>query len=290
MSKGFIGQPCVLCGNPSTRKGEHVLPLWFIKDCQHEGRFTTMINGRPVTTRSGDLLETESLGNIKVPMCESCNGTLDTTLEKPAKPIIRRFTQRQAGSPLPSLTANECGALARWFLKICLLSNHPKAQADDPQVDRDPAFERLDRMDTRWLDWMRVGCNPPTGFTVYVWRESTEPNAKRSADTLRIFLPDVTVGAENIHFESWNQFLIGLQAVASGILDGQSCTHSSRTGAPWSCGRHPPMWTSANCRKCPLMSSLSVPTTPGRFFRTRPNSLNVPGLRSRFGTIRSGGS
>lgn len=206
----FGGKPCVLCGQPSTRLGEHILPRWFVEDCQNEGPFTVEFGGIPCTSRGGAILTLPSLANIHVPMCATCNNRLNTNLEEKAKPVVRRFTLGPESAPWPYLSAEECGALARWFLKVCLLSKHPDAQEDAPQLDENPVVQRLSFMDVQWLDWMRVGTNPPDSFSVYANRESTDPQTPVAEEALMIFIPHVTVGTMDLHLQTWSIDLFGL--------------------------------------------------------------------------------
>lgn len=156
----FPGKICVFCSNPSVGVGEHVWPLWFLQEFHGEGPFTAARAGKPYLKRDKTPYSSDSLQGVHVPACAECNAILNRTIEEPAKPIVRRILEHaDSGDSLP-LTADECAALARWFLKIGLLSAHPAAEYDHPGLQRDLDMPRLATVRPEWLEWMRAGTRP----------------------------------------------------------------------------------------------------------------------------------
>jgi hypothetical protein len=88
----FRGKTCVLCGTrPSVGVGEHVVSKWFKGDIAQGGPFKSENAGVPYTNRDGDLAVQETLPVPHAPMCVECNGRLNTFLEEPARPVIRKL-------------------------------------------------------------------------------------------------------------------------------------------------------------------------------------------------------
>lgn len=198
----FEGKKCVLCRNPSTRVGEHVIPKWLITDYHDHGPFASENRGTPYTTRAGDVLTQDSLPSVHVPMCGGCNSMLDRTLEKPAKPVVRRLMPWSANHHWPLVGAAEVTALGRWLLKVGLLWAHPASMPDQEAVQRDPGIERFANVPPEWVDWMREGRNPPRDFTLFVSRRSPYSGHEPWPGQIRqIDLPrSIQVGARELRF------------------------------------------------------------------------------------------
>jgi hypothetical protein len=134
-------------------------------------------------------------------MCESCNTRLNRFIEEAAKPVVRRLLPWSANHVWPTINAHESAALARWFLKIGLLSSHPEAVQDNPHVERDADFPRFGRVEPAWLDWMRAGSSPPDHFSVYVAKRSTLGEVPWEGEARRILLPRrIVVDGEEVRF------------------------------------------------------------------------------------------
>jgi hypothetical protein len=133
----FHGKTCLLCGaRPSVGVGEHVVPRWFKGDFAQEGLFKSENAGVPYTNRDGGLAIQETLPVPRAPMCVEWNGRLNTFLEDPAKPVIRKLIPQSPDHEWPTLTQGEAAALGKWLLKVCLLWAHPDSDDDNPEWRR----------------------------------------------------------------------------------------------------------------------------------------------------------
>ncbi|MCY1718700.1 hypothetical protein OVA26_17325 [Microbacterium sp. SL62] len=213
MANRFPNQTCVFCTRPSVGVGEHVWPHWFIGDFHGQGPFTTSRAGVPYTKRDKVTpLTTNSLQGVHVPACEQCNAVLDTTIEKPAKPLVRRLMDHRDSSDELLLTADECATLARWILKVGILAAHPAADHDHPGLQRDPEVSGLDFVRSEWLDWLRAGSPPPDGFSVFITRRSLRGEAAEPDVKQKIVLPRVAVEGEDLDFMSRSFGFSGVNA------------------------------------------------------------------------------
>ncbi|WP_404387840.1 hypothetical protein [Humibacillus xanthopallidus] len=211
MPNRFPGQPCVLCPNPSVGVGEHVWSQWLVQEFGDQGPFTSSKGGVPYTKRDGvTVVRLPALPSVHVPMCKSCNELLNRTIEQPVKDIGRRLIPWSEDHAWPLVTAEESAALARWYLKIGLLSAHPKAVHDNPHVDRDEDLPRFASMEPEWLDWMRDGSPPPDGFSIFVTRRAVAEETPWEGETARIFLPHVRVGSHDLRYASRSFGIRGL--------------------------------------------------------------------------------
>ena len=216
MANRFPGETCVLCPNFSEGVGEHSWPSWFIEEFRGQGPFNSAKGTVPYTKRDGVTPVTSTaLPSVHVPMCTRCNRHLGTTMEEPAKDVIRRVLPWSAGHVWPTVTADEAAALARWFLKIGLLSAHPKGVHDNPHVHADPSFPRFDQVEPEWMDWMRTGDTPPDAFSVYVTRRSVTSEQPWEGEKLRVIIPDVHVGNRSLHYMSRS---FGIRALDVNIV------------------------------------------------------------------------
>ncbi len=203
MGNRFPGQACVFCPNPSVGVGEHVWPAWFIAEFHGQGPFTTSRAGVPYMKRDGATpLTAEALFGVHVPACADCNAALDTTIEKPGKSVVRKLLAHADSNSELLLSADDCVTLARWLLKVGLLSAHPAAEHDHPGVERDEDVPRLATVRPEWLDWMVAGGAPPEGFSVYVTRRDLRGEDPSPEIEQHIVLPRVIVDGKDRNFMS----------------------------------------------------------------------------------------
>jgi hypothetical protein len=190
----FRGKTCVLCGTrPSVGVGEHVVSKWFKGDIAQEGPFKSENAGVPYTNRDGDLAIQETLPVPHAPMCVECNGRLNTFLEEPARPVIRKLIPQSPDHKWPTITAEEAAALGKWLLKVCLLWGHPDSDDDNPRVATGPDIGRFTFMEPEWFTWLRDCVDPPDGFTVYVSRRDPLSLFPWTGPVRRIELPSSAV-------------------------------------------------------------------------------------------------
>ncbi len=208
----FPGKSCALCPNPSVGVGEHVWPSWLIKEFHDEGPFTVAKGGTAYPKRNGAPAVASALQSVHVPMCQECNVRLSRSIEEPAKTVIRKILPMSDAHSWPRISASEAESLARWFLKVALLLRHPEAVHDSPQVQRDPAYRRLDHLEREWLDWMKAEVAPPPSFSVFLNRRTIKGDPPWEGDELRLYLPDVTVGSKDLHYQTWGAGIRGLDA------------------------------------------------------------------------------
>ncbi|KHE74656.1 hypothetical protein AS25_05775 [Kocuria marina] len=147
-----------------------------------------------------------------VPACQDCNAVLNTTVEKPAKPVVRRLLEHGDSGDELILSADECVALARWLLKVGLLSAHPAADHDHPGLQSDQDLPRLPVVRPEWLDWMRAGGEPPAGFSVFVTRRNLRGEDAAPAVKQHIVLPQLIVDGEDRNFTSQSIGFAGVNA------------------------------------------------------------------------------
>lgn len=212
MANRFLGKICVLCPSPSVGVGEHVWPSWLIKKFHGQGPFYTDKGGVPITKRDEvSKHEMSALPSVHVPMCEPCNTRLSSSIEIPAQDVIERFIPWIEPHIWPSLSAKESAALARWFLKVGLLTAHPEAVHDNPKIQNDPAWPRFSRVDLAWLDWMRTGTAPPNDFSVFATRRLVQGDQPHFGEPLRLMIPSVQVDEQDLGFKVRSIGIRGLE-------------------------------------------------------------------------------
>lgn len=212
VSNRFPGKSCVLCPSPSEGVGEHVWPSWFIKEFHGEGPFTIEKGETPYPKRDGTPATAEALQSVHVPMCQECNGRLSRSIELPAKTVVRKIMPKSGTHTWPTINATESEALARWFLKVGLLNTHPEAVHDSPQAQDDRAFRRHDQDEPAWLEWMRTEIAPPASFSVFLTRQRVSGGRSWDGERFLLELPNVSVGAKNLHYQTWAAGIRGIEA------------------------------------------------------------------------------
>jgi hypothetical protein len=204
----------VLCPNPSAGVGEHVWPAWLIRDFHGEGPFHTEKSGTPYKKRDNTTVaKFAALPSVHVPMCAKCNARLNTKVEEPAKPVVRRVLPWSSTHAWPTLTADEAAALGRWLLKVGLLLSHPEAVGDNPHTAQDLSAARIEEFCQDWVAWMAAGADPPDDFSVYVTRLSILGEQPWTGDMALLSLPGrVDVATQEQRFMTRSLGIRGLDA------------------------------------------------------------------------------
>lgn len=210
-SNRFPGKSCVLCPSPSQGAGEHVWPRWLIGDFGDEGPFHTARGGVPYKTRDEEIARFEGMPGVHVPMCQPCNARLNSLVEEPAKPVVRKIFD-PAAHGWPTLTPREAADLGRWFLKVGLLLAHPDADEDSPHVARDKTLDlREPAFRPEWVSWLATGVEPADAFTVYI--NHLDEGLPRKGSSAVILLPGrLRVGGQDVHFFARTVGLRDMQA------------------------------------------------------------------------------
>jgi len=135
--------PCVFCGAPSSRHGEHVPPRWFLRRWHGEGPFTYEVNGEPILTRDASPRKASDLPSSRLPVCDQrsgrdCNGALNRLYEQLGKRHVRAVLDQAQVLDGTELVA----AFARWWIKTILLLQHPTAASAFPGAASGNAWER----------------------------------------------------------------------------------------------------------------------------------------------------
>jgi hypothetical protein len=192
MPKQFEGKTCVLCQvRASSPTGEHVWPLWLLKEFPPGKGYTWWINGEQLLNRDGQPREQEAVDKVKLPVCIECNSILGRRFEQPAKPRIRSLLDRDGNVVFRGTHAM---VVALWFLKTWLLLAHPAARESDPEVT--PA--RWDSISIDLYSWMITNQPPPTGLSIWVTRRAEE--GPEPAVTQRVPLPTVIADGSKLQF------------------------------------------------------------------------------------------
>lgn len=175
---------CAICAiRRAVGKGEHVWPAWFLKDADAAGppSFAWSSNGQALLNRDDEPLHFTERQRLLVPACRSCNATLDTRFEKPAKEIVRRLAPN---SWVGGVEAREWAAVGLWFAKILLLATHPLALHQHPEINKHGI---IGEWETEDFSWLIDGTPPPPGLSLWAFRAEQE----KGTPTARVLLPKV---------------------------------------------------------------------------------------------------
>jgi hypothetical protein len=192
MPQQFEGKTCVLCRvRTSSPTGEHVWPLWLLKEFPPKKGYTWWINGKQLLNRDDQPRKQESVDKVKLPVCSVCNAILGRRFEQPAKPLIRSLLHRDGNVVFRGTRAM---VVAQWFLKTWLLLAHPEARESDPEVT--PA--RWDLVSDDLYSWMVTNQPSPAGLSIWITRRAEQ--GPQPAVTVHIPLPTVMAEGRKIQF------------------------------------------------------------------------------------------
>lgn len=194
-------QACVLCEvRPATRRGEHVLPQWYLRDRGHgPGPHPWSRNGEPILDREGRPIALSQRVRVLLPACDLCNSEMDRRFEKPAKQALRRLFYERGATVL---RRHEVRPVALWFLKTLLLHARPEARYDHSRIDA--LALRWDVHEVpphRYYKWLVTGHEPPPGLSLWLVRSD---EGEDDCPPPRYWIPLPTVFADGSTIEFVN--------------------------------------------------------------------------------------
>jgi len=167
--------PCAFCHRrPTSRKGEHVAPLWFLRGFPVTQPYTTYTKGTPTIRFDGTNRTQSSLTRFQVPCCDGdvgCNKALNDRFEKQHTQALVRRLYDSIGSV--DFSVADSADLGLWLVKTWLLLAHPRMRSSDP--DFRPG---LWAWTPSLYSWMTNGAMPPEDLSMWVYRQSARSAAK----------------------------------------------------------------------------------------------------------------
>lgn len=171
--------PCIFCGHPSSRRGEHVIPQGVLKRLfpPFDGPYTTYIGANEVRK---DI----DFSRAKVPCCDNsghgCNDKLNRRFEEPFQDLVKRFGadayRARPGHQEVAISAADRRGLGLWFLKTTLLFAHPERRDWCSHVNFD--FKSLRYAPPTAWRWMVDDSSEPEDIHLWVttskWIETDE--------------------------------------------------------------------------------------------------------------------
>lgn len=157
--------------------------------------------GVALSKRDGARATFTGLPGVHVPVCSPCNERLNRLVEVPARPLVRRLKDPSWPDSGRRLTSSDARALGRWLIKVAVLLLHPDAESDSPQAQAIHP-PRGDQLRPEWIEWMRLGTEPPIEFSVYATRvDASNTVSSTGGHEMRIELPrGIAVGSRRLHF------------------------------------------------------------------------------------------
>lgn len=190
----------MLCDDePISRRGEHVLPSWYLRDQDRLGPppYRWSRNGEPIRDRSGLPIERTIRTRVLLPVGQRCNSILERRFETPCKEVIRRLF---AARGEVSLDADGAAAAGLWLAKTLLLLNHPDAYYADPIIESNSLrWTGEDTPPGAFFRWLVDGSPPPDGLSLWVHRTDEGYEERRTAE-YRLPLPRLTADGTTISF------------------------------------------------------------------------------------------
>ncbi len=121
------------------------------------------VTDSPILDRNGLPIHRPQRSRVLLPVCESCNGGLNTRFEVSAKEVVTALAlSGWAGTH----TADEWRAVGMWWAKVILILGHPRARIGDARLDRQARIALDGRLPD--IKWMSDGTGPPDRLSVFV--------------------------------------------------------------------------------------------------------------------------
>lgn len=169
----FRDGACVLCRvRPSTRKGEHVWPLWYLRSSLHRGGpYPWELSGRPIVRRGGEPLAPMQMARVKLPTCAQCNNTLERRFERAAAPLVTRLFSE------PDLVVDNAAdveLIALWLVKTWLLLSHPAIHYSEPLINELDIIRDRKALPQSCYQWLVNGGDAPDGLSLWVFKSAPD--------------------------------------------------------------------------------------------------------------------
>ena len=177
---------CSLCGmSKSSRRGEHVLPRWFVSSVYGTGPWTVLRNGQRMKTASGRPRSPDTTYPWpRLPCCLTCNGRLNTRFEEPSAEEVK-----QVVSGSSALTQEQANAAGLWLLKTLLLYSHPETEHP---LDLERTWRHAPQQLYRWMLSASEPPPPDLGLWVHRFASSSRPRGS----LFDLWLPEVHADGE----------------------------------------------------------------------------------------------
>lgn len=205
----FRDATCVICeARPSTRRGEHVWPQWYLRAHIHPpGPYEWSFNDDPILRSDGTPLAPDVLMRVKLPVCGQCNAELNSRFERASDVMLRVF----GVSGRLALSANDAELVGLWLLKTWLLLSHPQVLYSEPVIDGLDIIRDRRALPQRCYRWLVTGESPPDGLSMWITRTTDDGPARRSGPIIPV--PEVHADGEQVSFETHEVTLHGLTVV-----------------------------------------------------------------------------
>lgn len=173
------GERCVLCSEPSSKTGEHVLPKWLSRRL-----FPT--DDTYIASRNGIQLgpTTNNIGRVTVPMCRQCNRRLSLRFEHVSHGSRETIAELFRGDT-KVLSPSEAAWFRTWVLKTWILAGHPARRLSAMRTEESRGGAEVPH---HWLNWLSSeSMAPPTGL--WAWVQRTQPKSVpigSSAETIEL--------------------------------------------------------------------------------------------------------
>lgn len=230
----FRDAMCVLChGRPSTRKGEHVWPLWYLRSSLHRGGpYPWELSGRPIVRRDGEPLAPVEMARVKLPVCAACNNILERRFERAGAPLIRALF---SDPDLVVESAADVEVIALWLVKTWLLLSHPAVHYSEPLINELDIIRHTQALPQECYEWLVNGNDPPEGLSLWACKSASD-----DGDGTRpiLALPVVHAGDAVVRFQAHEVTLHGL-TIALVYHPGWPLHHPAETA-----GRALRLWPS----------------------------------------------
>jgi hypothetical protein len=212
-------EPCVFCGAPSSRAGEHVLPRWLLRRWHGQGPFTHELNGRPIRDRRGAPRTASDLPPNLLAVCDQtsgqdCNGRLNRLYEQPAKRLVRAVLDQAEALDGTSLVA----AFARWWIKTILLLGHARTTSAFPGAASRSSWD----LPVHVYQQLLTGA-VPSDISLWLAVSDDANGAGRLPERVRMFLP--TTSAPDCAGGKPATLLLGFHQAGTRVLLAQLVLH-----------------------------------------------------------------
>lgn len=144
-----VGQ-CSICLKRGVITREHVWPNWFLQRMDREGPppYGWSVNGNPLLTRRGVPIKGERRQRVMLPVCNSCNATMNICIEVPARLVVEPLALNGWRG---TYDQEQWRAVGLWWAKVLLLIGHPQSSLENPRLQKLVKMNFDSEPDIRWL-------------------------------------------------------------------------------------------------------------------------------------------
>jgi hypothetical protein len=188
----------------------------------------------PLMTRRGDQIKGQRRQRIMMPVCDTCNATMNVLIEVPARPIVERLA---LDGWRGEYSEEQWRSVGLWWAKVLLLIGHPDSVMENARLQGLVKLNFDSKPDVRWLT---DGSGVPEHVSVFVYNA----DYSRTGTAHELVVPANVVLGGGKTFAQCHVLAMATSGLAVAVVSHPGVTVGHplvASGQAWELLRSPPL-------------------------------------------------